>query len=48
MSERRIILKIETKIKDGELLDESHFPIQGVFNMVDDERFLKIINCISK
>ena len=36
----------EFRLKDEDLLDLTHFPIQAVFNMVDDERFLKVINSV--
>ncbi|MGH0426713.1 hypothetical protein [Bacillus pretiosus] len=32
----------EFRLKDEDLLDLIHFPIQAVFNMVDDERFLRV------
>ncbi|MGE6539681.1 ribonuclease toxin immunity protein CdiI [Bacillus luti] len=36
----------EFRLKDEDLLDLTHFPIQAVFNMVDDERFLEVINSV--
>ena len=31
------------RIEDNELLDQSHYPVKAVFNMVNDERFEKVI-----
>ncbi|MBC2178520.1 hypothetical protein HCB27_18115 [Listeria booriae] len=41
-------MKNETWLKDGDLLDSSHYPVQAVFNMISDSRFTKIIGYISE
>jgi hypothetical protein len=38
----------EFRIKDKDLLKDNHFPIQAIFNMVSDERFIKVIEGISQ
>lgn len=40
-------MKNETWLKDTDLLDSSHYPVQAVFNMISDKRFIKIIGYIS-
>ncbi|MBC1529079.1 hypothetical protein HCJ07_01760 [Listeria booriae] len=41
-------MKNETRLKDADLLDSSHYPVQAVFNMISDSRFTKIIGYISE
>lgn len=36
------------RIEDDELLNKSHFPVKTLFDMVSDERFIKVIEGISK
>lgn len=38
----------ETWLRDTDLLDSSHYPVQAVFNMISDNRFIKIIGHISE
>ncbi|MBC1499829.1 hypothetical protein HB943_04375 [Listeria weihenstephanensis] len=41
-------MKKEAWLKGTDLLDSSHYPVQGVFNMICDNRFIKIIGYISE
>ncbi|MBC1232567.1 ribonuclease toxin immunity protein CdiI [Listeria booriae] len=41
-------MKNETWLKDADLLDSSHYPVQAVFNMISDSRFTNIIGYISE
>lgn len=36
------------RIEDDKLLNKSHFPVKALFDMVSDERFIKVIEGISK
>lgn len=36
------------RIEDVELLQKSHFPVKALFDMVSDERFVKVVEGISK
>lgn len=36
------------RIEDDELLNKSHFLVKALFDMVSDERFIKVIEGISK
>lgn len=35
------------RIEDDKLLNKSHFPVKALFDMVSDERFIKVIEGIS-
>ena len=41
-------MKNKFRIDDKELLNKDHFPVKALFNMVDNERFIKVIQGISK
>lgn len=45
---KRCVLKNKFRIEDEELLDEGHFPVKALFNMVSDSRFIEIAEGISK
>src|SRR5262249_13468920 len=40
-------MKREFRLKDDDMLQENHFPVKAIFNMVNDERFLKVLTGIS-
>ncbi|MBC1802183.1 hypothetical protein HCA78_17470 [Listeria booriae] len=40
-------MKNGTWLKETDLLDSYHYPVQGIFNMISDNRFIKIIGYIS-
>lgn len=44
---RRMILK-NFRLNEDELLDESHLPVLIVMNMISENRFLKILESVSK
>lgn len=45
---RRLIMKRDFRLYDQNMLDKEHFPVQAVFNMVSDERFIRIMEGISQ
>ena len=40
-------MKRDIRLNDQNMLDKEHFPVQAVFNMVSDDRFIQIIEGIS-
>lgn len=41
-------MKRDFRLYDQNMLDKEHFPVQAVFNMISDERFIQIIEGISE
>ncbi|MCL1852415.1 MAG: ribonuclease toxin immunity protein CdiI [Peptococcaceae bacterium] len=41
-------MKRDFRLQDTEMLCEEHFPVQAVFNAVNDTRFIKVIQGISQ
>ncbi len=41
-------MKNKFRIDDKELLSKDHFPVKAIFNMVDNTRFIKVVQGISK
>jgi hypothetical protein len=41
-------MKRDFRLYEQNMLDKEHFPVQAVFNMVSDERFIQIIEGISE
>ncbi|GHU61372.1 hypothetical protein FACS189418_0920 [Clostridia bacterium] len=41
-------MKRDFRLNDQNMLDKEHFPVQAIFNMVSDERFIQIIEGISE
>ncbi len=41
-------MKREFRLIDQNMLDKKYYPVQAVFNMVSDERFIQIIEGISE
>lgn len=41
-------MKRQFRLMDKDMLSRQHFPIKAVFNMVSDERFISILEGISK
>lgn len=41
-------MNTDFRLKDEDLLNDEHFPIKALFNMVSDERFLETLKYISK
>ena len=36
-------MKRDFRLHDVEMLDEKHFPVQVVFNSVNDSRFIEVV-----
>lgn len=41
-------MKSNFRIETKELLDKSHFPVKGLFDMVSDSRFIEVLEGLSK
>lgn len=41
-------MKREFRLKEIDLLKSEHFPVQAIFNMVSDDRFIQVIKSISE